>query len=270
MADDSRDVLMKLEMTAGKYLPAECVAVIDTKDPMAKDFTGTKATGNLIRGNYFQIDDFSFDIGIAERGAADQMDMQAADVAGQFEAVSKQVNTSLDLLNARMKVLNDYIRRTTGGAPEDGGGAPKVKPEGGRSAAFERFMSEGRNFLRRERNAYPSDLEPVSVTKRMDISSTTLLDCCRQSFKFKSASILKRRAVGKELLNGFLRIDFTDVMLISLDWDDDEVTKESFKFVSRKAEVFYSMETASTSTSARGAAVLTQQPSVVWSVLPTR
>ncbi len=272
MADENRDLLMKLEMTPGKFVPAECAAVIATDDTMASGFKGTTAAGPLIRGNYFSIDDFGFDIGISERGGADQMEAQAEDTRGQIEQVAKQVNRTVDALQTRLRGMEAVLEQIKGGVPRDRapGGVPPIKADGGGSMAYNRFMIEGRTFLRREKNAYPSDVEPVSITKRMDISSPTLFDCCRSSFKFTSATVLKRKPVGKDALYGFLRLDFYDVMLIDLNWDDDEVTKESFKFVCRKAVVTYSMETPSKSAANKGAAVLTKLPAVEWNVLQTK
>lgn len=268
MADDDRDTLMKIEVTSGKYVPGECSAVaIAPDDPMAKDFSGTQVTGGLINGNYFAVDDFSVDIGIKGQGTADQMEAQSKDTQEQISEVTKQVNKTVEVLTARIKELETMVTKL-GGDAGSGKGTPKIGTDGGSAGEFSRFMLEGRSFLRKEKKAYPSDLEPVSITKRMDISSPVLFDKCQSSFKFVSATVLKRKAVGKNMLYGFLRIDFTDVMLIELNWDDDDVTKETFKFVCRKAVVTYAMENPSTDKANKGAAVLTQMPAVEWNVLP--
>ena len=290
MAEDSRDVLMKLEMTPGKFVPAECLAVIDPNDKLATGFQGGPMTGATQRGNYFSIEDFTFDMGINGRNSADDAAVQDQNTIDQVADVAKQINKTADVLQQRARDaeqrardleqrvldLEQHLRRGAGGAGDRPGRAaampvPSVKTAGGRnSTAFGRFMTEGRAFSRRDKKGYPSDLEPISITKRMDISSTTLFDCCKTSFKFNSASILKRKAIGATGLFGFMRVDLFDVMLIELNWDDDDVIKENFKFVCRKAVVQYSMETPSTDPSKGGTSVLTQLPSVEWSVLNTQ
>jgi type VI protein secretion system component Hcp len=297
MAEDSRDVLMKLEMTPGKSLPAECTAVISAEDPMARGFRGTNTAGNLIRGNYFSIEDFTFDAGISDRGGADPDAQQAQNTRNQVNSVAQQVNRSfaathnlianahslIATLEQRVAQLESIIAGMpagrglsvgrnggrTGGAGGFGnaGDAGRYEVKGGSGAetnAFNRFLTEGRNFLKREKRSYHSDLEPISITKRMDLSSPTLFDSMRNSFKFHAATIIRRKAIGGQMLRTYLRIDFGDVMITELNWDDDDVIKETFKFVCRSASVRYAIETPSTDPGRRGSAVLTPLEEVYW------
>jgi type VI protein secretion system component Hcp len=295
MAEDSRDVLMKLEMTPGKSLPAECTAVISADDPMARGFRGTSTAGNLIRGNYFSIEDFTFDAGISERGGSDPDAMQAQNTRAQVGDVARQVNRSFAATHAMISSAHDLISTleqrvaqlesiiagmpagrgvrvgsngsSTAGSAASAGQYEVKAGSGAETNAFNRFLTEGRNFLKREKRAYLSDLEPIAITKRMDLSSPTLFDCMRNSFKFHSASIIRRKAIGGALLRSYLRIDFGDVMLTELNWDDDDVIKETFKFVCRSASVRYAIETPSTDAGRKGAAVLTPLEEVHWRLL---
>jgi type VI protein secretion system component Hcp len=40
-------------------------------------------------------------------------------------------------------------------------------------------------------------------------------------------------------LQGYFRIDFTDVLLTDLDWDDGDTIKETAKFVCRQIQIQY-------------------------------
>jgi type VI protein secretion system component Hcp len=93
---------------------------------------------------------------------------------------------------------------------------------------------------------YPVQMDPFSFTRVIDKASMTLFDSCINSISFKSATLIKRKITGHhrdttELtgLQTFLRIDFTDVLLISLEWDDGDAIKEKGKFVYRGMEIQY-------------------------------
>ena len=71
------------------------------------------------------------------------------------------------------------------------------------------------------------------------------------------------------MLRGYLRIEFYDVMLTELNWDDDETVKEKFKFVCRRAKVQYSVETSGDQSSKSGIS-LKKQPAMEWGVLDNK
>lgn len=87
---------------------------------------------------------------------------------------------------------------------------------------------------------YPVDIEAVSFTRPMDRGSTTIFaDLCGLK-TFDSATLVKRCVVGDEKgMHAYLRIDFTGVLMIGLDWEEDEVVKETYKFVCRGVSVTY-------------------------------
>jgi type VI protein secretion system component Hcp len=286
VAEDDRDILMKLEMTAGNYVPSECSSMVTSADKLASGFTGSTAVGSSASGNYFAVEDFTFDVGITEPGQMDALKAQQQQSNEQTTQVVKQVNKAVGSLQsqitaliARCQSLEQRLAEVTGGKASSGGGGNgnttasvdsiSLSAGGKETGAFGRFLSEGRSFTRKGK-AYPSDLDAVSITRRMDISSTTLFDCCKKSFKFKSATILKRKAIGGSVLRGYLRIDFKDVMLTELNWDDDEVIKETFKFVCREATVQYAMETPPSGKFSQGMAIMKPIPPETWSLLDTK
>jgi type VI protein secretion system component Hcp len=283
VAEDSRDVLMMLELTPGKFVPAECKAVLDPADPLAAESDVPRKRNKMSAGRFFAIEDFTLDAGLASRHAVEAV-AKRKEERDQIEKTIAQVNDAIAALQDQYGQLNrrvmelhqmviDLYRRLretpmSGDALNGDAGEPasEVKSPKGGSGTYSRFLSEGRACLGGANGAFVSDIEPVSISKRLDRSSTTLLERCMTSFKFNSATIIKRRAIGQGKLRGFVRFDFYDVMLTELNWDDDDVTKESFRFVCRGVVVQYSAETFS---SASNAAVLTAGSPAQWKVLET-
>ena len=109
-----------------------------------------------------------------------------------------------------------------------------------KSNEFGRFMTRGGMALRDR--AYPSDLEPVKITKVLDKSSLTLFGACVAGTYIDQAILIKRRGGGADALQTYLRVVFTGVLITDFNWDEGPVIKESFTFVCRKAEVRYSVE----------------------------
>ena len=63
--------------------------------------------------------------------------------------------------------------------------------------------------------------------------------CC-DSTSFSSATLIKRKAASTSVSgHAFLRIDFTDVLVIDVDWDSGDVVKEKCKFICREVMVQY-------------------------------
>jgi type VI protein secretion system component Hcp len=92
---------------------------------------------------------------------------------------------------------------------------------------------------------YPIEMEPFSFTRKVDIASPTLFTNCFLTKPFKSASVVMRKSGGikTNLGNiGFLRLDFTDVLLVAVDWDGGEQVKEKCKFVCRTVKVQYAQQ----------------------------
>ena len=223
MAEDSRDILMTMVLNTGKVIPVECQAVISSQDTMASGF----AQGSS-GPNYFSVEDFTFKVGlIPDKSANTQL-------AG---AMKDQMEEHMKALQRQLVEKDPELAGMKLNAPKD-------------ASSFSRFMTGGRAAALRSRKMgqgqmYGADLEEIEITKILDASSLTLLQSCLTSVTFKSATLLKRRAVGQSQLSGFLRIDFTDVMLTEFNWSEDDLVKETFKFVCRQAVVQYAVESAS-------------------------
>ncbi len=89
---------------------------------------------------------------------------------------------------------------------------------------------------------FVSNFEKVDITKYFDISSITLFKHCTESTTIKTGSLIKRRGGGAQQLSTYLRIDFEDLLITNLDWDEDDVVNEKLSFICRKANVRYKIE----------------------------
>jgi type VI protein secretion system component Hcp len=86
---------------------------------------------------------------------------------------------------------------------------------------------------------FPLDFQEFSFTRQMDLASTALFEACCNSYTLKKAVLLKRKSTGDGLTMGYLRLDFTDILITSLDWDVDDTVQENIKFICRGVEVKY-------------------------------
>ena len=85
------------------------------------------------------------------------------------------------------------------------------------------------------------DMQPIEFTRLMDSASTLLMAALVGCTTLPSVSIVKRKAAGTA--NGgeaYLRLDFTEVLLIGLDWkESSDVVEETGTFIYRKLKVSY-------------------------------
>lgn len=88
---------------------------------------------------------------------------------------------------------------------------------------------------------YPLDIQPITFTKPADMSSEPLIQSCIDCTSYDSATIVKRRPVGSALAGEiYMRIDFTGVLVIKVDWaDEDDYIKETVSFIARGITVSY-------------------------------
>jgi len=70
-------------------------------------------------------------------------------------------------------------------------------------------------------------MEPFSFTRMIDRASPLLFENCANSISFASATLVKRKVTGQTLaLQAFLRMDFKDVLIVGISWDDGDILKE--------------------------------------------
>jgi type VI protein secretion system component Hcp len=116
------------------------------------------------------------------------------------------------------------------------GGTGKPEKAKATKAKFAKWRNERASEAGSTR--YPLEVEPVSFTRLMDQASTVLFEGLCKSQTFASATIVRRMYTGDGAGGkAYLRLDFTDVMIVSIDWDEEDVIKEKYKFVCRGVKV---------------------------------
>lgn len=86
---------------------------------------------------------------------------------------------------------------------------------------------------------FPVRMDEVTIERRLDRSSPVLFQACARSQTFRSASLVKRKTFGGGRLQSFFRLDFKQVLVSHVGWDDGEVIKETMRFVFRSVGVQY-------------------------------
>jgi type VI protein secretion system component Hcp len=202
MAEDNRDMLMMFKGVGG-----EARSVVDTDDPLAKDFTA---------GNFFEIKDFKFGVNQVDSG-------------GSGSGAKPTLTDEHKKAGYQQKPDGTIVDKEGKTIPGGTVSSPK----------FTNFVTG------KGKTSYPSDLDPFEFTRFIDIATLSLFQGLTTLKTFPTVSLVKRKAMGAVLtsdtsaLRGYLRLDFTDVLVISLDWDEDDVIKETVKFICRGVKVRY-------------------------------
>ncbi len=79
----------------------------------------------------------------------------------------------------------------------------------------------------------------LTIIRRYDRASPVLFDMCSKCISLKSASLVKRKVTGDDMLQGFLRFDFGELLIKSISFQDAEVIKETIQFNFRKVMIRY-------------------------------
>jgi type VI protein secretion system component Hcp len=117
---------------------------------------------------------------------------------------------------------------------EPGKKPPKTAPKPFK-LKYARFMKSGKS------RGYPVDIDEISFTRLMDRGSTVFFQDMCDLKTFEQATLVKRRTVGSaQGLQTYLRMDFTDVLLVGIEWEEGELTiTEKYKFICRGVMVQY-------------------------------
>lgn len=215
MANDVTDVLMTF-IAGSKGVPAECRSTWEPSDSMRESFQ---------LGCFFEIEDFSFSGGLepddSGEGGANGSSMR--NTGGGTLSFSDRERKALE--KDPSKVANLL--------------AGKSKTPG----KFAKYIDDPTKFKAKV------DLQEISITRQIDKASPKFLDACLLQRPYSSAVIVKRKVVGgigasnTVHLMGFLRMEFDDPLITSVEWDDGETVKEKLKFVYRGLTVIYKWQT---------------------------
>lgn len=104
-----------------------------------------------------------------------------------------------------------------------------------------------------------TDLGEIEITRRIDGSSLTLMQCCFCASPVTSATIVKRRASGTSFAGEpYLRVDFNGVLITRVSWSDSAIVNETYGFICRQMSFKYMAQDASGSLSGNYNAVWKQ------------
>jgi len=230
MATESTDVLMTFIDKSGTGVAAECASVWNMSDSMKEGFSA---------GTYFEVDEFSFG------GGLEPKDDLLADKSSTGPTGTQKGNSLSERANQGDK---------------DRGGD---KAKSGSKARAGKFYNYVRKIDGWEKALF-LDVPEISVSRQMDQGSPLLFKSCVTLEEFSKAVIVKRKIIGGVVgsavdvpLLGFLRIEFNEPLITSVEWDDGDVVKEKIKFICRGGRMIYKPQ--------KPDGTLGEQISVTWS-----
>ncbi len=199
MPESKSDVVMKFVMKGSNPVWAESTLDVLKSDPFMEGFTAVSDYDDY--SNFFEVTSFNFTI---------QVKPQDQGVG----ALSRQ-----------------------GVGP-----AAAAAPAGAAQDQFSRWRSATRDEYKKIR--FPIEFDTFTFTRMIDGASPSFFSACCNQESFESAALVKRVASGlrggaaRESV-GFLRIDFRDVLLTGLAWDDGDMITERCTFICKAMRVRY-------------------------------
>jgi type VI protein secretion system component Hcp len=119
----------------------------------------------------------------------------------------------------------------------------RAKISGGVQGEFASWRSADEEQAKKV--VFQLDFESFRFERLIDAASPIFFLHCCNSLSFKSATLVKRVSRGGDSApEGFLRIDFQDVLITSLGWDDGDMTTEKCEFICRDFKLKYRQQNA--------------------------
>jgi type VI protein secretion system component Hcp len=98
---------------------------------------------------------------------------------------------------------------------------------------------------------FPVEMQEFSFTRLIDRASPVIFHNCANSVGYASASVVKRKPTGQAVaVQGFLRLDFKDVLITSIKFVGGDLQKETCSFICRGLNLQYRSQNADGSLSA--------------------
>ncbi len=99
---------------------------------------------------------------------------------------------------------------------------------------------------------FPIEFDTFTFTRIIDGASPAFFRACCYQESFKTAALVRRVATGvrggtERSAAGFLRLDFKDVLITSISWDDGELVTENVEFICKHLQVRYRQQQADSS-----------------------
>ena len=224
MEQNKTDLMMRFVLE-GNPVWAECAMQVADDDTLMDDFT--RSTDYDTYTNFFEVNDFDFGMSLKE---SDESTSALGQTARPMAAASGPAHH---------------------GAQGAGHGARGSGPSG----AFARWRSA--TNAEYKKIYYPLEVDKFSFSRIIDSASPIFFQACCTSKTFDKAAIVKRLSRGdidgeERLSAGYLRIDFTKVLITSIDWSDGDMVKEKIDFICQGFKIRYRRQSIDGSVSAKG------------------
>lgn len=110
---------------------------------------------------------------------------------------------------------------------------------------FARWRSATDDEVKDRKVQYPVEFDQFTFSRLIDSASPIFFEHCCNTKSFDSAALVKRISQGgNRAAVGYLRFDFTDVLITEVHWDDGDVVKESCTFICKGIKVQYKPQNA--------------------------
>lgn len=220
----SVDIVMAISDTGGTWIDAEALAALGGSGGGQPGGASDPLTSELQVGKLFEVTDFSFGVGLQDKKDDDNSE-EIADLEAKV-----------------MQLLQQDARA---------GGKTKKRESVAKFSEWMRNTPKWR--VREQQGGYPLDMQEFRLTRFVDRGSPFLFEALCNSWTLKKGTLIKRKVSGTDgLAQTYLRFDFADILITSLDWDVEDVVQEKLKFICRAARVTYRPQT---NTGAMGSAV---------------
>ena len=261
MANESdTDLLMRFILPGDVTVWAECAMKIAETDTLIKD--DFYASDDLHEyTNYFQIDDFSFDLELSEtdgggggggtaRGGASGGRGGASAGSGGGGGTGAS-GTPFLLSDGFLAGTRHHQGGATTGQRAAGTTPAAAASVGGTAAsdkraagAFASWRSAEDKDIETIAKSFNPSFKTVSFSKVIDAASPNIFEACVNAQKFEKVIIAKRISQGlSEDVDmpsvAYIRFDFSDVMVTSVSWNDGDLVKEKITFESSSIKVRY-------------------------------
>lgn len=204
MDEAKADIMMYFKLAGGGSLNGESSLQVDAKvDKFLDGFVSSASAQQY--SNFFEVADFNFSLRVnsGERGG------------GSYKPGGKEAAKLLAV-------------------PGGHGGVQKAPDE------YERWRSAEPEQLKKMK--YQIDFGTFSFKRTFDAASPIFFQNCANQVSFQEAALVKRiqARVGQDLVSmGYMRVEFTDVMMTKIAWDDGDVVKENCSCKCKKLVVKY-------------------------------
>jgi type VI protein secretion system component Hcp len=129
----------------------------------------------------------------------------------------------------------------TKGSANPGAAASTAAPGG----SFSSWRDARKSTTDLKSIVFPVAMDPFSFTRMIDRASPVLFQNCANSVGFASATLVKRKPTGQQLaMQGFLRLDFKDVLIVKISWIGGKLQQEKCEFICRGLTIQYRQQNA--------------------------